>query len=320
MPGQFPPPPGDEPKPSWFSPASGGQLPLDANRVFSLTFGLFRHRRRTFFAIALLILVPIALLQLGSDLITGDATDDLFVRMRTALGGGTAEFPSSLFPLVGLSLLVSAIYSIASYVAEAGITKAAMDTYSGLTPDATDSVKVGLRQIVTLTVAYLINLAASFAVIVFGSILASFAMTIRPAGLFIGLIVIVAAFAVLLFITVRWSLLVPVVVIEHRGPLDALGRSWRLVAGTSWRVLGYVIAFGVLLFVLGLAVAFLLSLVVTAVLIALQSPVSVESLDPLVSLGSAIVIALLLPIQAIGFLLLYLDIRFQAGRASAAAG
>jgi hypothetical protein len=64
MPGQFPPPP----EPGWSSPYAmppGGRFPLDVNSVFSLTFSLFRFRRRTFIAIALAILLPAALVQVA---------------------------------------------------------------------------------------------------------------------------------------------------------------------------------------------------------------------------------------------------------------
>jgi hypothetical protein len=37
---------------------------------------------------------------------------------------------------------------------------------------------------------------------------------------------------------IRWSLATPVVVLERTGPAASLRRSWRLVRGSSWRVLG----------------------------------------------------------------------------------
>ena len=41
-----------------------------------------------------------------------------------------------------------------------------------------------------------------------------------------------------MIITVRWSLAIPVVMLEGRSPLASLGRSWQLVRGSSWRVFG----------------------------------------------------------------------------------
>jgi len=55
-------------------------------------------------------------------------------------------------------------------------------------------------------------------------------------GILVGVVVGVAAtvFAVIAF--VRWSLAVPVVMLESSRPLASLGRSWRLVRRSSWRV------------------------------------------------------------------------------------
>ena len=41
-----------------------------------------------------------------------------------------------------------------------------------------------------------------------------------------------------LFLMVRWSLVVPVVLLERRRPLAAMRRSWRLVRGHGWPVFG----------------------------------------------------------------------------------
>jgi hypothetical protein len=43
------------------------------------------------------------------------------------------------------------------------------------------------------------------------------------------------------FVLVRWSVAIPVVILERVGPLKSLGRSWQLVRRSSWRVLGILI-------------------------------------------------------------------------------
>jgi hypothetical protein len=318
MPGQFPPPPDngsmpDNGSPPGYSPVPGSHFPLDANGLFSLTFSLYRFRRRTLAAIALAILIPAVLVQVAVEFVTADSFTALALEMQVMARGGTPQIPADLLPLVGLSLLASAFYGIASYAAQAAITKAALDTYSGRQPQASGSIRYGLGKLVTLTAFYLVAIAASFAVIFFALILASFAFLAGPLGLFLGLVIIVSAVATLLFLSVRWSLVVPVVVFEDRGALGALGRSWRLVSGSSWRVLGYVVAFALLLFVIGLAIAFVVGLLLTVVLVAARSSIDIQTLSPIVSLAGALLIALLVPIPAIGMMLLYLDLRHRQG-------
>jgi hypothetical protein len=73
-----------------------------------------------------------------------------------------------------------------------------------------------------------------FVAIVAGTAIAASAPTAIGvlAGIVIGLVATV--FAVIVW--VRWSLALPVVVLERTGPLRALGRSWRLARRSSWRL------------------------------------------------------------------------------------
>jgi len=315
LPGPFPPPPSDGPPSGYYSPTPGSPFPLDANRLFSLTFSLYRHRRRLFVLVALAILIPAALVQGAVELVTADAFTTLAMQMQVMARGGIPEIQGNLVPLLGLSLLASALYGIASYVAQASITKAAMDTYTGLAnTTASESLRFGLRKSLTVTAIYLVSIAASFAIIFFAVVLASFAFVAGPGlGLFLGLVIIVSAVAALLFLSVRWALVVPVMVFEGHGALAALGRSWRLVSGSSWRVLGYVIAFGLLLFVIGIAIAFVVSFLLAIVLAVTGSPIGIDTFGPLITLAGAFLIAVLVPIPTIGMMLLYLDLRHRQG-------
>jgi hypothetical protein len=59
-----------------------------------------------------------------------------------------------------------------------------------------------------------------------------------PAGILVGVLGGLTATVFAVIVAVRWSLAVPAVMLERRGPLTSLGRSWRLVRRSSWRVLG----------------------------------------------------------------------------------
>jgi hypothetical protein len=59
-----------------------------------------------------------------------------------------------------------------------------------------------------------------------------------PLGVLLGVACGVTATMFAVMVTIRWSLIIPVVVLEGAGPLKSLGRSWRLVRGSSWRVFG----------------------------------------------------------------------------------
>jgi Membrane domain of glycerophosphoryl diester phosphodiesterase len=59
-----------------------------------------------------------------------------------------------------------------------------------------------------------------------------------PVGILVGALGALTATVFAVIVAVRWSLAVPAVMLERRGPMTSLGRSWRLVRRSSWRVLG----------------------------------------------------------------------------------
>jgi len=59
-----------------------------------------------------------------------------------------------------------------------------------------------------------------------------------PLGILVGVVAGIAATVFAIVVGIRWSLAIPVVVLERTGPVSALRRSWRLVRGSAWRVFG----------------------------------------------------------------------------------
>jgi hypothetical protein len=57
-------------------------------------------------------------------------------------------------------------------------------------------------------------------------------------GILVGMVCGLTAWVFSVIVLVRWSVAIPVVMLERKGPLKSLGRSWRLVRRSSWRVFG----------------------------------------------------------------------------------
>ena len=57
-------------------------------------------------------------------------------------------------------------------------------------------------------------------------------------GVLVGVLGVLTTTVFAVIIEIRWSLALPVVMLERLGPKASLGRSWRLVRGSAWRVLG----------------------------------------------------------------------------------
>jgi hypothetical protein len=108
-------------------------------------------------------------------------------------------------------------------------------------------------------------------------------------GVGIGLILLVVPGLILLTF---WSLGPPAIVTEGAGPIDAFGRSWRLVRGQAWSV------FGVLLLV------FLIVLAIQLVLTAIAVPIG----DAALVIAAIIAAAATAPIFSLAVSVMFFDL------------
>ena len=123
---------------------------------------------------------------------------------------------------------------------------------------------------------------------------------IFASALFVGFLLSLAIIGLplLIFVAVAWFFYIQAVVIEKKGPFEALARSWHLVQGQWFRVFGRVLVLVLILFVAG----FITSLPGLAVM---ASNVSLGNL--LLTLGGTLVT----PITYIGATLIYFDLRVR---------
>ncbi|MEU5865108.1 MULTISPECIES: glycerophosphoryl diester phosphodiesterase membrane domain-containing protein [unclassified Nonomuraea] len=115
-----------------------------------------------------------------------------------------------------------------------------------------------------------------------------------------------------LFITTRFAFAAPAVVLEGRGPIDAMRRSWHLVTGDFWRVLGILLLTSLLVGLLSgvLSVPFTLGGTVIGVLGG-GSPGSAVAAAVFIAVGGTLSAMLSYPFQAGVSGLLYADRRMR---------
>jgi membrane-anchored glycerophosphoryl diester phosphodiesterase (GDPDase) len=122
----------------------------------------------------------------------------------------------------------------------------------------------------------------------------------------VALLPLLLCLPVAIWLAIRWSVAVPALLAERIGPIQALGRSWRLTRGSWWR------QFGILLLV------YLLQATVSGTLGILGLPIgfAIPFVPPLVR-GAIIVTvytlagALSLPVFYLCIVLLYFDLRIR---------
>jgi hypothetical protein len=117
-------------------------------------------------------------------------------------------------------------------------------------------------------------------------------------GITIGLIVLIVPG---LFLLTIWAVIVPVIVIERTGVLEAFGRSRALVRDSGWQVFGVIV------------VLFLLQLVLGAVANAIVGGASNDSFAGY-ALGDLVVRVLVVPLSAIAATVLYVELRRLQGQ------
>ena len=317
-----PPPPGFSPIPGP-EPRAGGVYPLDLNRILEMTFSIVRFRWRVMLAVSFAVMFPMSLIFGAAAILTADENAQWFEVILQVMRGRPVDVAAS-FPWgsIAIGLVVGAIVAIGTSVAMAAVTHVAAETYAGRTVDAVAALRKGLSRLPALTGAYLLTLAAFAAIIGLGAFFASFLFAANSLGgeltpgpaVFIGILVFVAALAALIFFSVRWSLIVPSTVVDGTGAVDTLRTSWRLVAGSTWRVLGFLIVIGLMVGMIEFVLSMIVSLAVGA---ANLSPTQLTQVDP-VRLGIAnfltlLIGAALLPFTAAASLLLYFDLKWRAG-------
>lgn len=108
------------------------------------------------------------------------------------------------------------------------------------------------------------------------------------------------------FLLVRFHVALIVVVVEGERGTQALRRSWRLVTGHSWRVLGIVVLVELITTVAALILAapFVISEVVTA-------PGFVPETSALTVIGGMLASVLVAPLGSLATVLLYFDLRVR---------
>lgn len=200
-------------------PAPAPQLrPLALGEILDVSIKLVRRNWRTLATLVLIAAVPVAIVSLliTTSTTTYDPTTDVRTRDDgSAYGAGLAVH----------QLLQLVLYLLAAVACFGAIA----DSYLGRRPEWRSSLRFAARR---APMAFVMGILA------FLGIVAGFIALFFPG----------------VFLAVRWSVALPALLLERRGPVAALGRSWRLVKGFWWKVFGTLLVAYLLVTVLSFAV------------------------------------------------------------------
>jgi hypothetical protein len=256
----------DMPPPAVPPPPSGDPAlpPRSFGQIFGTALDIYRQNAGKLLAIVALIVVPLSIIS--------------FLIVRVALAPGTRDVqvgtevvevpePRSLLVLLLAAGIGAAIGIIINSILQAATMRGAALASMGQPVDISDSYRWGMRR--------------------FGSVL--LVAVLVGLGVLGGLILLIIPGIIFL---VMWSVSIPSVVVEGKRGTEAMRRSWQLVRGHFWFVLGVVVV----------------TAIITSVVSSIFSAIAGES-DILALILNTIGQIITAPFAALVTVVLYLDLR-----------
>jgi hypothetical protein len=333
--GDAPPPP---PPPSWGAPPTSWQPPgygwspyawpqqkamslgsgrfraMNLGELFDAAFSLYRRNFVLIAAISAIVQVPyavvaFALYQAANYAGLQDQLQNAQQSLSNPVQPLTQEQLQPILNALGPILLISAILALISIflvlpLAEAATTRAVSDRYLDRPASIGSSYRAALGRLGPLVLQSLILglgiallLAAAFALTVV------LAAVLGAASIPLVLVLWLAVAAMMIIVYVRTSLAAPAIVLERLSGWRGLVRSWNLVSGLFWRLLGIRLLLGLITGIISAIVVFILSF-------------AGVGLDPngrfiLQEVATAFATVFVSPITYIAVTLLYYDARIR---------
>jgi hypothetical protein len=238
--------------------------------VLDETFRIYRRHFMTFLVAMLVVVVPLTALPAAVALAALGATD--LERLAEQLQGPDAGGPF----LVGLGsvLLVYLLIAGVGYTLNTiAIIRLSSDAILGRPLEIGRSYGDWAGPLGRIFLLGLLALVAWVLVAgAFGLLVAA------GSALGAGVVAIVAVLAVLagmplaVYVFLGFAVTLQALVLERRGPLDSLGRSWGLAAGSRWRILAIGFIIGILVSLLASIPAFAVQMAAAAAIAAQDSP------------------------------------------------
>ncbi len=259
--------------------------PLRVGEIVDVAIKLVISNARVLFTISAIVLIPLGLVQgLVTALGVPDQLDffDSFMVDETVTQEEAEELLSSALQLFAVGVTIAAITGLGTVLVQGASAKALADVYQSTEPSWQNSLRFGLKRFFPILWATILILVASS----------------------VGLLFYLAP-GIWLFTS--WSVTTPVLVVENKGPLQAMARSFDLVRRRFWPALGTV----ALSYLVYFAVGQVIGLITSAITFAGGS--TTTGTDLWVStIGSTISSVFVLPFLAAVFIVLYFDLRVRA--------
>lgn len=312
--------------------ASPRLRPMGIGDILDTVFRLYRQNFITFIGIVALLQVPVMLLQIILTMVFGQhVATDMMSLMNAAPAfdprfDSFADLPiANLVAFFGLTILLALIQGIfVQQIVNGALAYAVSQRYLQRPISILGAYNFGIDRMFNLILAgVLIFFISSFVAAVPIGLLVVLAVAAGAMGeggeasgaaaalflIFLFLAAFLLMFLIIMALVVIFMFVTQAIVLEGQNALAALGRSWQLVRGSFWRVLGIYLLLTLLVVVL---TAIPSSILNNAIVLIFNDPIAdfaiQQALSQLVTYLSQI---LILPISLLAFTLLYYDVRVR---------
>lgn len=310
-----PPPPGG-PYPGWYAgppggyaqTGSGGLRPHGIGELLDGAFTLYRRNFLLLVAIAAVVQVPFALIQLVLFEVSGVASriGSLNDTLHTIGNQGSALTPdqsSQLLSDLGGTVAYYALVFIVQYLVVyplslAATTAAVSNRYLDQEATVGGSYRAAFARWRSITAMVL-----AVALIVIGGLAVSVLLALATgqiAFFYLGFLVAIVAYVVVL---VRTTVAPQAIVLERLGGFPGLSRSWALTRGASGRVFGIRFLLGLIQLIAGYVIILPLDAAVAGTSTSTQLLIG--------QVGQAVTAVFIAPITLVTLTLLYYDLRIR---------
>jgi hypothetical protein len=217
--------------------AGGDQLPpRGLGDILSAAFTIYKAHALQLIVIVAIIVVP---LQFISSLLGGVVFKADTVTVQGLSGPVQVIEPRSA-GIFWSSILVGAIIAvIITAMLQAAVLRAAAEATIGDPVDASESYRFGFKKVGSVIWLSILVGLVTLSIMIVGVLL------VFPVKA-LGVLVIIAGFVFAVWASMSLSASIPVLVVEDKRGTEAMKRSWNLVKGDFWHVLGTLVVAGLI--------------------------------------------------------------------------
>jgi hypothetical protein len=323
-----PPPPGLPPgQPPGWGPGGWQQArpkpgiiplrPISLLEIYDGAFQALRTNPRTMIGVSAVVIAITTLISAVPQAFGLVAFSRALLRDPGAAGASPQEIATGVTGLASGFIIPAVIEWLAVTVVTGLLIVAVSAAVLGRrTPPGVLWQRTRGRVAALIGVAVLVPLAILAVVIAFtlpGTLLLIAGAT--PAGVVLLVLGVLATVPVAILLGVRWSMAPPALLLEELPVVASIGRSWRLVRGSFWRVFGILVLTGILVSIASSVITFPLVAISALLDVGNEVPYSnfAITLAQLAIRGVATIVsgAIFYPFQASVTALLYIDLRMR---------